>query len=82
MLKIGSIVKSITGHDADRFYVVVKLDETYAYIADGKRRKLQKPKPKKHKHIAPTNHVVDMHGLDNDCKIRKALWEFNYPNEQ
>ena len=78
----GSIVRAKAGREKDNFFVVLRVESGYAYIADGKRRKLSKPKPKKHKHIAPTNHVVDMHGLDNDCKIRKALWEFNYPNEQ
>ena len=35
-IKQGSIVKSMAGHDSDRFYVVVKLEGDFAYIADGK----------------------------------------------
>ena len=37
----GMIVKSIAGHDKNRFYVVVKIKDNRAYIADGKKRVLE-----------------------------------------
>ena len=45
-IKQGSVVKSMAGHDSDRFYVVVRLEGDFAYIADGKVRKLENPKKK------------------------------------
>ena len=33
----GKIVKSLRGHDKDKFFVVVMQDDKFVYIADGKR---------------------------------------------
>lgn len=51
----GSVVRSIAGHDADRFYVVLEMEGDFAFIADGKERKLEKPKRKRKKHLRGTN---------------------------
>lgn len=71
-LKLGTVVKSMAGHDAGRFYVVVKLSETRAYIADGKLRKLEKPKAKNFVHLSRTREVVNL----LNCKTNKFLREF------
>ena len=63
-IKQGSVVKSIAGHDSDRFYVVVRLEGDFAYIADGKVRKLESPKKKRLKHLAPTKSEVDLNETD------------------
>ena len=42
----GMIVRSMAGHDKNRFYVVLDLCEGDAWIADGKQRKLERPKRK------------------------------------
>ena len=39
-IESGLIVKSIAGHDKDRFYLVVKIEGGRAFIVDGKRRKI------------------------------------------
>ena len=39
-VKCGMIVKSVAGHDKNRFYLVVKIEENRVFIADGTRRKL------------------------------------------
>lgn len=77
-IKTGTIVKSIAGHDRDRYYLVVKSDEKFSYIADGKNRKIDKPKRKKNIHLAVTNIVLDTVKIDTDRKIRQALWQYNY----
>lgn len=77
-IKTGTIVKSIAGHDRDRYYLVVKSDEKFFYIADGKNRKIDKPKRKKNIHLAVTNIVLDTVKIDTDRKIRQALWQYNY----
>jgi ribosomal protein L14E/L6E/L27E len=80
-MELGSIVKSTSGHDKDSFYLVVKLDNKGVYIADGRRRKLAKPKCKNEKHLMKTNRVVDLADVDTDKKIRRVLWEYNFPHQ-
>ncbi len=43
---IGRVVFSAAGHDSGRFYAVVHWEHGRAYIADGKSRKLARPKAK------------------------------------
>ena len=77
----GMIVRSLAGHDAERFYVVLAVQGANALIADGKRRKLRKPKVKNLRHLAPTRTVLTLSQLTTDAKIRRALWPFNYGGE-
>ena len=46
----GMLAKSLAGHDKDKVYVIVGLDEQFTYLADGERKTLQSPKKKKKKH--------------------------------
>ncbi len=50
---VGRIVASLCGHDKDRLYLVIGEDGKYLLLADGKRRRLEKPKRKQIKHIRP-----------------------------
>lgn len=47
----GDIVYSIAGRDSGGYFVVVAADDSFAMICDGKRRKTDKPKRKKIKHL-------------------------------
>jgi len=48
----GDIVYAKAGRDKDRPFVVLSiLDSEFAMLADGRRRKVQKPKKKKLKHL-------------------------------
>ena len=49
--EIGMLAKSLAGHDKDKVYVIVGLDEQFTYLADGERKTLQSPKKKKKKHV-------------------------------
>ncbi len=51
ILRPGSVVWSKAGRDKNRCFIVISTDGTYALIADGKTRKLQSPKKKKHRHL-------------------------------
>ena len=55
----GSIVKAVAGREKNGFFVVLDCDSVFAYIADGKRRKVEKPKKKKLIHISPTGTVIE-----------------------
>lgn len=48
----GSIAVSLAGRDKGRVFIIVGvLDENHVLIADGRKRKIEKPKRKKLKHL-------------------------------
>ena len=47
----SSMVVSKAGRDQGQLFYVIDADEQYVYLADGKSRRLEKPKRKKRKHI-------------------------------
>ena len=61
----GQIMRSLKGHDKGDFQVVLKTDGAYAYMADGKRRRMEAPKKKKLMHLAPTATVLSEESLSN-----------------
>ena len=77
---IGRIVRSCAGGDNGKFLVVIKTDEGFVYVADGKERKLASPKKKSLKHVKPTNTVIDTESL-TDKKLRSVIMEFNTPDD-
>ena len=42
----GCLVRSLAGHDKGTYYIIVREDARYVYLADGR-----KPKRKKRKHV-------------------------------
>lgn len=66
----GQMVYSKSGHDKGDVLVVVGVEGQYLQLADGKRRKLEKPKRKKIIHVQPTNYV--------DTNLRDKLEEQAY----
>ena len=60
-IQTGSVVESIAGHDAGRFYVVVSV------------RLLEKPKRKSVKHIRKINAVLDLSSGATNKKLRTFL---------
>lgn len=75
MIPTGTVVKAKAGRDKEGFFVVVKSDNEWAYIADGKRRKVENPKKKNPIHLAVTNTVLS-DSMDTNRKIRAALRAF------
>lgn len=73
----GMIVKSCAGHDQNLFYVVAKIENGKIFIADGKRRKLKKPKLKNQIHLAKTNTILEQSDYLTDLKLRRILMNFN-----
>lgn len=71
----GSIVKAVAGREKNGFFVVLDCDSVFAYIADGKRRKVEKPKKKKLIHISPTGTVIEG-SIKTNPQIRKILNNF------
>lgn len=74
-IKKGSIVRAKAGRDKNNFFVVLETNGTYAQIADGKRRKVEKPKTKKIIHLAETKTVVDG-SIKTNPQVKRILKEF------
>ena len=56
-ISLCEIVKSLFGHDKEKYFLVLSKEEKFLYLSDGKSRKAQKPKKKNIKHVAPTGMV-------------------------
>ncbi len=87
-IQIGQVVKSISGRDKDRYFIIVSIvDEDYVLISDGRLRKIQNPKLKKLKHLKLMKAVSEnMDKINyNDLQsqnafIRKELEKLGYSN--
>lgn len=64
---LGQFVFSKAGRDKTELFIVVGIEEAYVYLADGKRRRIERPKKKKNKHIQITNQI--------DLNLNKILSE-------
>lgn len=71
----GSVVMACAGRDKNSYFVAMELHDGFVLIADGKARKLEKPKRKNIKHISPTNTVIELNGLTNK-KLRRLLSDY------
>ena len=81
--QIGQVVYSKSGHDKGDVQMIVAVEGEYLFLADGRRRKLEKPKRKKKMHVQPTFYVEEdvaaklqtgAYLLDAD--IKKALKKY------
>ncbi|WP_315169187.1 KOW domain-containing protein [Metaclostridioides mangenotii] len=84
-LSVGQVVKVSSGRDKGRLFFIVKIvDDEYVLIADGKKRKLVKPKLKKVKHLKKYNFInneVNRKIISDqeitDCFLRAELTKLN-----
>lgn len=78
---LGQIVLSKAGKDSGSFYAVLLEEEGFAYIADGRLRKIEKPKRKSKKHLASTKTVLSPQDYETNSRLRAALSKFNKTDE-
>jgi ribosomal protein L14E/L6E/L27E len=71
--EVGQVVISKTGRDKDRYMVVVKIETGYLYTADGKLRKLERPKRKNEKHLFSTDTLLDLSVITENKHLRDAI---------
>ncbi len=64
----ADVVRSLRGRDAGKLFFVLESDGLYALIADGKGRRLEKPKRKKLKHLQ----FVERSDDRTDMKLRSG----------
>ena len=70
---VGRIVCSKAGRDKDYFMVVIKAEDGFLYVCDGKERPLERPKRKKAKHLSFTNTVLDGDSYKSNKSLRRTL---------
>lgn len=73
-----TVVVSTAGHDKGFAFAVIGFTHgEYAMIADGKVRKLEKPKKKKLKHLEPIGILEQEIPMQTNRQLKKALKSFN-----
>lgn len=72
---VGQIVKAKAGRDKNQFFIIKELEGRFAYIVNGKSRKVDKPKKKKLIHLAPTFTVVQE--FKTNREVIRILSEIN-----
>lgn len=70
--KAGMLARSKAGHDTGKVYVIIEVDDTYVYLADGRIRTLERPKKKKKKHVQIILGEYDVTTAD-DAAIRRII---------
>lgn len=77
---ISDIVLSLSGRDKDEIMLVIREDDDFIYLANGKGRRAENPKRKKRKHTAYqgpcdewTKQRLFVNGRLTNSEIRKAL---------
>lgn len=74
-LTIGLVVRALAGRDQGGYFVVLSIKDGYAEIADGKRRKLEKPKRKNIRHLQGTKTILNLEFV-TDKKLRNVLKQY------
>ena len=80
-IRAGSVVISLAGHDKGRAMVVTQIDGGFVFVADGKERKLSKPKKKNKKHVRASFGDIKLEGL-TDKRLRRTLTEMSGRTEE
>ena len=69
--KLGDVVRSKNGRFKGEFFVVVGIEDDFAFLVNGKQRKMDSPKKKKIKHlemgIGNSSHISEK--LANGLKV-------------
>ncbi len=74
--KAGMLARSKAGHDTGKVYVIIEVDDTYVYLADGSIRTLEHLKKKKKKHVQIILKEYDVAAVD-DTAIKWILKEWS-----
>lgn len=77
-MRIGNVVEALAGKEKGQLFVIVKLDDKYAYLSDGKRLRKDKPKKKSLKHIKLVCQEALSEGsvMDNNQRVNALIRKF------
>ena len=74
----GNLVLALKGKEKNQYFVVMSLDDKFAYIIDGKRLKTTNPKKKSMKHVqkaSKNKFPVELFSVNND-NVNSAVRKF------
>ena len=79
----GMLARSKAGHDEGSVYIIMDVDLTYVYLADGKTKTLNHLKKKKKKHVQLIQNRYNVTGID-DVAIKRILkvWKKDTDNQE
>jgi len=66
----------MAGRDKHQFFCIVELSRDSVKLADGKTRRLEKPKRKNLKHIQATTTILDLEVVNTNKRLRASLKPF------
>ena len=76
-IHVGELVRSLAGHDRDRYFLVIRRDGEFVWLCDGKSRKAVHSKRKKIKHVESTgivcHWVLENPERINNTSVKKAI---------
>lgn len=77
-MKLGNVVMATAGKEKGQLFVIVNLDDKYAYLSDGKRLKTNKPKKKSLKHIrlCGSQSLSEAEVLDKNERVNALIRKF------
>lgn len=79
MPKPGQVVLVTQGKDAGTYALVIRIeDERFVWIADGEKRRFDKPKKKNLRHIRPLPYVAEdvVRSLEETGRVPNAMLRF------
>ncbi len=73
--------KSLSGHDKDRYYLVVKEEDEFLFLVNGTTRPLEKAKKKNKRHVQlikklPAEIVKIIEAEQSNLNIKKAIKDY------
>ncbi|MDR0446327.1 MAG: KOW domain-containing RNA-binding protein [Oscillospiraceae bacterium] len=81
-IAVADIVTSLRGRDVGREFFVVAADDSFVYLADGRLRRIERPKKKKRKHVTSSGNsearaAEKLRGGERvtNAELRRALAE-------
>lgn len=74
---VGALAYSLCGRDRKRLFAVVGVRDTdFVLVADGRLRRLDKPKPKRLKHLRFTGAQIEI--PQDDAELYKRISEYEF----
>ena len=73
MLQSRQLVLSLAGRDKGQLLAVIHQDEHGVWLADGKRRPLERPKCKNPRHIRPLDIELGREAMTTNRALKRAL---------
>jgi ribosomal protein L14E/L6E/L27E len=72
-LKKGQIVISKSGRDKGEMLAVVKSENGFVFVCNGKERPLERAKKKNLRHVQTTSLFIESDSMATNSKLRKTL---------